>query len=1109
MGRFLPYSLSDLPRLLAVACLYAVMANIMLAFFSADGNGAFVWFPSGLGLGALLLGGPKYWPGVFLGAFAAGHLVGDPPWASASIALGNTLEPMFCVWLLRRNPRFSLSLSHPKDYLWLLATGAASACLSALLGPAALIGAGLAPEDILAPMLIRWWMADLFGIALLTPFLLIWRRPPCGWLTRRRAPEAAALLALSFLSGQAVFLDWFDAYIGPVALAYWMFLFVVWGAARFGRHSVALLLITTSVQALWGVAQHKGFFNMDLAQTGLLNFWFYMLTLSSVGFMLALSIHARQRSLEALQETEGRFRHLLQSIHSVVWSASLSGEQVFYINPAVEAIYGRKMQAFYDNPSLWLEAVHPEDKARVAAKAKRLLEEGSQEAEYRILRPDGEIRWLHDRSYVICDAQGVATRIGGIATDITARKQAERLLLDKLEAEERLSTILATAPGVVCSYRVGADGKHSMPYASPAFEALYGLKPETVRDDAAPLYAWVAPEDYAHLQASIQESARTLAPWRDEWRMRHPSKGEIWLEGYSLPSRQIDGSIIWHGFVHDITDRKRSEAELRLAAKVLENSHEAILVADAALKILAVNATFSLVTGYALDEVIGKNPKVLASGKHSPEFYQAMWEAINSQGHWQGEIWNRRKNGEIYPEWLSISAVKNTQGATTHYLAIFSDTSENKATEAKIRHLAYHDPLTSLPNRQLLQDRAQQALIEAARHKQEMALLFVDLDRFKNINDTLGHVSGDQLLCQVAERLCGCVREVDTVGRLGGDEFLIILGDLHEATNAGHVAQKIIGRMETPFDLGGHHFTISPSIGVSIYPHDGESFQALLQKADIAMYEAKQAGRNAYRFFSEEINRASLEKLLLESHLRKALEHHEFSVHYQAQFDLASGQIVGAEALIRWRHPDLGPISPAQFIPLAEETGLIIPIGAWVLQEACRQNRLWQDAGHPAITMAVNLSVLQFQRGDILETVASVLAQTGMPAPYLELELTESILLQNAEKTMEALQKIKSLGVKLSIDDFGTGYSSLAYLKRLAVDKLKIDQSFVHDLTTDADTGAIVTAIIQMARGLSLKTIAEGVETPAQADSLKRQGCEEAQGYLYARPVPAEQFWRL
>jgi diguanylate cyclase (GGDEF)-like protein len=494
---------------------------------------------------------------------------------------------------------------------------------------------------------------------------------------------------------------------------------------------------------------------------------------------------------------------------------------------------------------------------------------------------------------------------------------------------------------------------------------------------------------------------------------------------------------------------------------------------------------------------------------HDADFYRRMWAALQAVGHWRGELWDRRKSGEVYPAWFAINSVKDPEGRLTHYVAVFSDISERKAAEDRIEFLAHHDPLTGLPNRILLRDRFETALAQAARNRAKVALIFLDIDHFKAVNDSLGHPAGDVLLRQVAARLKGCVRASDTVCRQGGDEFLLLVVPVPDPRAASVVAEKVLQVLREPVELEGHSLAVGASIGISVFPDDGDNFDTLLQKADMAMYEAKAAGRNGYRFFSSEMNANALERLNMQNRLRRALERDEFQLHYQPQVDLDSGRIIGMEALLRWTSPDLGPVSPGKFIPIAEESGLIVQIGAWVLRTACRQNRSWQARGLPEVPVAVNLSALQFARGDLLDTVERALDDSRLPARFLELELTESILLHDADNIMASLRRLKNLGIKLSIDDFGTGYSSLSYLKRLAVDKLKIDQSFVRDIASDPDDAAIVRAIIQMGHSLKLRTIAEGVESADQLAFLRAEGCEEGQGYLFGRPIPAAEMERL
>lgn len=559
------------------------------------------------------------------------------------------------------------------------------------------------------------------------------------------------------------------------------------------------------------------------------------------------------------------------------------------------------------------------------------------------------------------------------------------------------------------------------------------------------------------------------------------------------------------GIFRNIAARRRAEEGLRLAQRVFDVSEEVIIITDKTGAIIAVNPAFTRVTGYSGEEVIGLQSNILRSGRQPPEFYAAMWDAIRNEGVWQGELWNRRKSGEVYPAWLTISVYRDAEGEVLNYVGISSDISERHAAEARIRELAYFDPLTKLPNRALLHDRVDQVLAKAERTGGMVALLFVDLDHFKTINDSLGHFTGDRLLCEVGERMSACVRRADTVSRLGGDEFVIVIAD-SGMEGAAEVARKLLESVAKPYRIDAHDLRVTPSIGISLYPQDGQDFQTLLKHADTAMYRAKESGRNAYQFFAREMNVAALERLVLESSLRVALEKGEFFLHYQPQIELASGRIIGAEALIRWRHPQIGVVSPAKFIPVAESSGLIVPLGAWVLREACRQAASWQQEGMPAIRMAVNISAVQFRQQGFEHSVSETLAATGLAPEFLELEMTESAVMEDAESTVRMLQRLAATGLRLSIDDFGTGYSSLSYLKRFPIDKLKIDQSFVRDIVTDADDWAIASTIISMGRGLRLHVIAEGVETAAQLEMLERQGCASVQGYHFSRPLSAEDF---
>ncbi len=559
------------------------------------------------------------------------------------------------------------------------------------------------------------------------------------------------------------------------------------------------------------------------------------------------------------------------------------------------------------------------------------------------------------------------------------------------------------------------------------------------------------------------------------------------------------------------SDRKRIEQDLRIAATAFE-TQEGIVITDRSGRILRVNRAFTNLTGYNALDAIGQRPAMLKSGRQDTAFYHELWETLLRDKYWQGELWNRRKNGEAYPEWLTITAVTDENGQVTHYVGVFSDISIRKEADDKIHRLAFHDPLTSLPNRSFLWERLLQAMASSARSQRRGALLFIDLDNFKTLNDTRGHDMGDLLLIEIAKRLQSCVRDIDTVARLGGDEFIVMLEELSEddpqaAAAAQNVGEKILESINQPFVLQGIEYHSSSSIGIGLFCGEGIGMYDLLKHADTAMYQAKSAGRNTLRFFDPATQVQLETRAALVNDLRQALPLSQFELLYQIQVD--GRGVTGAETLLRWRHPERGMISPMEFIPLAEETSLIVPIGAWVLQMACEQLRTWQADPHTRhLHLAVNVSARQFRQPDFVGQVLDTLKKTGLdPLDLgLELELTESLVLRDIDDSIKKMQLLRAAGIHFSLDDFGTGQSSLYYLKRLPLDQIKIDQSFVRDIATDPNDAAIVRTIIGMADNLGLKVIAEGVETEQQRDFLERNGCHAHQGYLFARPVPIEEF---
>lgn len=584
---------------------------------------------------------------------------------------------------------------------------------------------------------------------------------------------------------------------------------------------------------------------------------------------------------------------------------------------------------------------------------------------------------------------------------------------------------------------------------------------------------------------------------------RDGSQRWLWLTATRL------GHDSYLGFFADITRMKQEELRLRRAEAVFNNTLEGLVITDIHAQVVAVNPAFSMLTGYSEQELVGRNMRVLSSGRQDEQFYAAMWRRLTTAGTWQGEMWNRRKSGEIYPLRLSINAVRDPQGRVVNYVGACTDITQAKESERALHHLAHHDALTGLPNRLMLSSLLDHAIQRARRAGTLGAVLMLDLDRFKTVNDSLGHPAGDELLQIVAARLRRSLREADTLARLGGDEFAVLLEDMHDPQDAAVVAGHLIESCAQPVVLGdGHEVYVGVSIGISLIPTDGDEGHELMQAADAALYGAKGNGRGVYHFYTDSLTRQAQQRLDTESRLRRALERNELELHYQPLVRVADRRIRGVEALVRWRDPQRGLVPPGEFIPLAEETGLIVPMGHWILREAARQMSAWLAEGLPVETMAVNLSAQHFAQVGLDGELAAILADTGLPARALELEITETALM-DANRATEQLHRLKALGVTLAIDDFGTGYSSLAYLSRFPLDKLKVDRSFVKDLPHDATEVEIASAVIQLARALGLEVLAEGVENEEQLAFLRERGCDLAQGFLFARPLPADQLAEL
>ncbi len=616
-----------------------------------------------------------------------------------------------------------------------------------------------------------------------------------------------------------------------------------------------------------------------------------------------------------------------------------------------------------------------------------------------------------------------------------------------------------------------------------------------------PAFAQRCHDSNLQVLSSGREQFNTVEP------LQRPDGQLAWLRIDKAPFRdeagEIRGVVV---FASDVTAEINAQDHTRLTAKVFDNTLEGIVIVDAQLRIAAVNRAFCRITGYTQEEVLGRNPRLLASGAQGGSFYREFWRALRRRGEWRGELWNRRKGGEVYAEHLSVSSVRNDSGEVTHYVGVFSDITTLKRTEQRLEQMAYYDTLTGLPNRTLFTERLHQALARRQRNPLPLGVMFIDLDRFKMINDTLGHEAGDMLLQHVAQQLQDCLREQDTVARLGGDEFIVLLEQPGDEAHVVRIADRMLAALSRPFMFGGHEVFTGASIGIAIHPTDGADLESLLKNADTAMYRAKNSGRNTYVFYQPEMNASSHQRLRIESELRRALHHNEFVLHFQPQIELASGRITGAEVLVRWNHPERGLLQPADFLAVAEECGSIIDIDRWVLRSACRQYRDWLDDGLQGMHLAVNLSSRHILQRQLSDEVKQVLGQHCLPGEWLELEFTETSLIQNNDDIQRALREIRAMGIRIAIDDFGTGYSSLLYLKRFPVDVLKIDQSFVRGVPENTEDTSIIEAILAMAARLKLQVVAEGVELQGQAGYLHANGCPQAQGYFYGRPMAAEEF---
>jgi diguanylate cyclase (GGDEF)-like protein/PAS domain S-box-containing protein len=821
---------------------------------------------------------------------------------------------------------------------------------------------------------------------------------------------------------------------------------------------------------------------------------------------MAVSLSFAQDSMEqeakrleaetALRQSESRFRTVVETVPGILYTASLPDFATTYISPAVERLLGYGPQAFIDDPQFWFKCIYEEDQDIVRAQMASMLAcEAKLQIMYRVRHKDGStLRWFSDSFATLCGADGTTLSVIGVRTDISDRVRMEDALKD---SEDRFHELFNTMHSAVAIYEVRGDGEDFVfRNVNPSLERIEGMDRHDLLGKRLQ-EVFPAAEEFGLLEAlrrvwrSGQAEHKAADLYRDE-------RVVSWRESdiFRLPS----GEVVT--VYDDVSERMEALEKLKLDAKVFEESAEGIMVTDGGMRIISVNRMFSEITGYSEAEALGQKPSLLRSNRHDRSFYQNLWAAIELSGRWVGEIWNRRKNGEIFPAWMAISAVRDEQGRMSHYIGIFTDISLRKEAEERIRHLTHYDALTDLPNQFMLLDHIELALAQARRNRRFVAVMAVNLDRFREVNEHFGHFAGDQVLQVIGKRLAGLMREGDTVARLGADNFAIVMPDLDDSQLAVTAAGKVLEAVRRSVRVNGYELNLTARLGIALYPPHGEQAETLVKHADIALSGAKAEGGGNYVFYTQEQSRELEEMLALENALRHAIERDELRLHYQPHIDLRSGEIVAMEALLRWQHPQEGLLSPARFLPIAEQCGLILPIGEWVLQEASRQAREWHDAGFVKLRMAVNMSILQFRQRDLVEKVQAAVEAAGLNPVHLELEFTETFLMENREETADTLRRLRDFGLRFVIDDFGTGHSSLSFLKLFPIDLLKINQEFIRDIAFNPADAAIVQGMIALGHSLKLKMVAKGVETEAQMNYLRSIHCDEMQGFLYSQALP-------
>jgi diguanylate cyclase (GGDEF)-like protein/hemerythrin-like metal-binding protein/PAS domain S-box-containing protein len=1144
-----------LARFVGLVVVYAWLAKIVLLISINSGNITILWLPGGIALAAMLLWGMYLSPAIFIGAMIAGILVGDSLSLSCWIALGNTLESVGTAWLLKKLNDFDVKLVQIKHFVQLSIAACLGCLISAIIGPLALLSNGFISSKNFLFDALYWWQADVLGILVATPFLLV-------WLDKNKSAKQSYLFLLHLtvfvilcvLVNQVLFLGFLANIFSPYAEEFYVFLFVTWGAVYFGRKGVTFVIMVSAIQSLAGLINHGGVFSSDFQLTQLENFWFFILVLASVGTSLAINIEQRNNQQEYTDRLNKIYSVLVKTNRAALTSLSES-DLYNAICQIVESEFGGVLvwigclQAGKENVEVRAYGgLHAESVQTLKISMNPTLAEGRNQASIALREGRAVVvadfnndvstqswinwslrtgNWQSSAAFPIFKGQEpcsvlaifsknrqtfdeqVVALLSDMSADIsstldklTARAEKEKAVHNLLLSERRFHTIFETTRDALVIYTPDGKCQHANSAALELFEChqlsdLIGKTALDISPDYQPDGAESA-EKMRHAMSFALSCGAYLFEWT------HIRKNGAVLQVEVLLTRfAIDDGVFVISSSRDITERKQAENRLKLAAQVFFHAREGVLITDENINIIECNDALMQLTGYDKQELLGKNPRILSSDVHGAEFYKEMWETLLRDGFWSGELWGKRKNGELYVEYLTISQIKDAQGRVLNYVGLYSDITAVKEYQKQLEHIAHYDALTGLPNRVLLADRLRQVMSQVKRHGLLMAVAYIDLDGFKEINDSYGHPVGDELLIIIAQRMKTILRACDTLSRIGGDEFIAVLADLEKYQDYNLVLGRLLSVVSETILIDGHALKVSASIGVTIYPDDAADADQLLRHADQAMYQAKQLGKNQCYFFDPKLDMEQKNRLDLRQKVEQALNNNEFELFYQPQVELEGRRVVGVEALLRWRCPKQGLILPDAFLPVIENSVLELRLGQWVIDRAFHDIEYWLEH-NIEFNVSINISANHLQSSGFCNDLDQAFSQyPRVRASALQIEILETAAFSDFVAVSETINKVKALGVSFAIDDFGTGYSSLSYLRRLPVETLKIDLGFVRDMLVDKEDRAIVKGIIALAKSFNRKTVAEGVETIEHLMILQELGCDVGQGYFIAMPMSA------